>query len=233
MQTKKIIPFAIVILSFACAAPSYGQTHTRPQRQRQTSKKKQLSIEADPRLFPPAPRCLLSLKQSPTIRGFRLGMSIDEVKRRFTTGFENARADRLGVISVQLPEAGVRWSSVAVNPTEFDGVFQLGFVFFDERLIQISYQYMPDARWRDISQFLDVLSPSLNLNQQLWDVTSTYNATLACDGFSMKAGLYLTYTPQSSPRIDMIDTAAQTLSSKRRADAIRQSEEERRRAFRP
>jgi hypothetical protein len=226
MRISRAVRTAAALLSLACLTGAASHAQTRPRaRSRQP-----LPI---PQGIATAPRCTLTLEQSPTIRGFRLGMSVDEVKQRFTTGFENKRADKFGMMTVWLPHIGGTLSKALLNPSEYEGVFELGFAFYDGRLVQVSYQYAPGTKWRDISQFLDVLSPVLGIERQLWDVWDSDNASLECEGFTIKAGLYLTYTPDAAPRIDVIDTVTQKVARRRRAEAERQREEERRRAFKP
>jgi hypothetical protein len=226
MRNSRATRTIAALLSLVCLTSMASHAQTRPSaRSRQP-----LPI---PQGIATAPRCSLTLEQSPTIRGFRLGMSVDEVRQRFTTGFENKRADKFGMMTVRLPQVGLRLSSAAVNPSDFEGVLELGFAFYDGRLLQVSYQYAPGAKWRDVSQFLDVLSPAFGIERQLWNVRDSDNASLDCEGFALKAGLYLTYTPDAAPRIDVIDTAAQKIANKRRAEGERQNEAERRRAFKP
>jgi hypothetical protein len=176
--------------------------------------------------------CELTTEQFPAIRGFRLGMTVAEVKRRFVTGFDEARADKYGMMMVQLTTPASITFPVAVNPSEFAGVFQLNFTFYEGRLIETRYKYTP-AKWRDIREFLDVASPVLNIDVRQWAVTNTGSARLDCAGFAVQARLVAFSSHQDMPDITVTDTKAKADATKRKAEAIRQSEEERRRSFRP
>ena len=178
------------------------------------------------------PICQLTVEQFPAIRGFRLGMTLAEVKRRFVSGFDESRADRFGVLTISLSVPASTTYPVAVNPNEFAGIFQLQFTFYRERLIEIRYQYAP-AKWRNIREFLGMASPALNIDIKQWQVTDTGNATLACNGFVVHARLSAFSSQEDMPQITVTDILAEAEVTKRKADAINQREEDRRRTFRP
>jgi len=211
----------------ATAIDSLSQTKRRITKPKDTA-----SQISDRGAATATPICQITVEQFPAIRGFRLGMTLAEVKRRFISGFDELRADRFGVLTVSLSVPASITFPVAVNPHEFTGVFQLQFTFYEGRLIEIRYEYAP-AKWRNIREFLSMVSPALNIDVKQWEVTDTGSATLACTGFAVHARLSAFSSKEDMPQITVTDTVAKAEVSKRKSEAISQSEEDRRRTFRP
>jgi hypothetical protein len=91
------------------------------------------------------------------LRGFRLGMSLDEVKRRFPKKKDwMETADEVGCADQTI-------FGTQFNENEFRDVTLIYARFFQSRLVGISLRYKTDAKWSSIHDFAKRVSDSLGL----------------------------------------------------------------------
>lgn len=172
-------------------------------------------------------RCTLTLAQSPTIRGFKLGMTTDEVLALFP-----GRKDSLAIrnaLSYAPQQFGL--ARFSVSPTRddkpFEGINQVDFEFLDNQLTSFYISYN-GPEWDEVSQFVSVLSASLKLpGVEYWERRSENQRTLKCTGFQVTAvsvgnGGNSNYVKVSNP------LAPQTV-----LDRQNEAREKARQAFRP
>jgi hypothetical protein len=241
MQIKRILSLALVMLFFLCLTNGsvYGQRRNRSKGKEQTQKTQPPAPY--PNLDPAdyrdkKPICSLTLEQAPTVRGFRLGMSVDELTRRLDNAVGRAITSRLGQVKNRATYTGLFSIGVEkyqfANVEEADGLEYIGFRFLDERLYQITIHYSYGAEWQNVSQFVEVISPVLKLNQK-WDVTDERAATLDCGVFKVEAGLNVLL---HLPDLTITDSAGNQEAEKRKEEQSRREQEEeekRRRDFKP
>src|SRR5688572_8233663 len=108
--------------------------------------------------------CTVQLEQSPELRGFRLGMSVADIRQRFN-GFPTPEADDLGVATVEISNM---YSSASparrsgdvvlnfVNATPYAELNQLKHAelkLLDGRLVEITVYYPNDLNWSSADEF--------------------------------------------------------------------------------
>jgi hypothetical protein len=235
MQIKRVILLAITTLTLLCliSAPSFSQRRGAQA----TPKPVKPQLEVDSSLFPPDPKnipiCTMTLEQAPIIRGFRLGMSADEVAQRFDYAVGNTISAQVAYWKTHTPRNG--WFRVEAygewlhNLDEFKGIRYFLFDFVNGRLFRFYAYYSGNENWQYISQFIDVISPALNLNQK-WDIPNASTALLDCGSIKIEARL------NDLPSLMIFNTAGVEEAAKLKAEAEKRKQEEeekRRRDFKP
>jgi hypothetical protein len=128
-------------------------------------------------------RCNVRLDNAPTIRGLKLGQTVEQVKAALPTLLKR------GSEATQDPGIGALESHVQVNAAEympgFAGINQVNVLFLDERLAQIKIVYDQSVRWQRESDFTSKVSESLNL-PNAWE-DSFGGSIMNCDGFFLRA----------------------------------------------
>lgn len=210
MNRRISLTLATSLLTLLICAPAYGQRRNRTKRQEQPpaptpAPYPNLDFE---KFGDKKPACSLTLEQAPTIRGFRLGMSLDEVmlpfKEQTSRQITNAVESRLreganrfhGKSTVVLPDSIMVFGADAQplaahvrNPREFENVTRIAFVFLDRRLFGLTVEY--DMTWQSLEQFVGATSSSLNLTGE-WTHARTLDgesAALNCQAFEIQVGL--------------------------------------------
>ena len=155
---------------------------------------------------------LAGLPQAPELRGFRLGMTTDQVKTRVPQ-----------VVFPHVDDLGV--SKTSINPyfdpsfdkTTFADVRTISLDFLDGRLVSLWIGFESTFKWQTLDAFVNGISKSLNL-PTAWPVKRG-GRELICDGFSMFASLIA-----GSPSIRISDDAAQETIATRREEAAAAAE---------
>ena len=123
-------------------------------------------------------KCTLKIEQAPELRGFRLGMTVEQVKAR--------------VPSIQVQLSGRFGSSFGgvdgytlqkMNETAYKNISTISFYFFDERVRRIEVEYT-DVVWRNTDGFVVKLNQAFKL-PNAWEGNAT--KLMQCDGWSMRA----------------------------------------------
>lgn len=166
-----------------------------------------------------AQKCELTLEQSPTLRGFTLGMASSQANSRLR-GMIFPKPDALGGQKVALTSAALR----RITPDSSAGVKRGELEFLDGRLVRIEVVYDGSVEWDGIDDFIFRLSQSLGL-PPIWPGTSepSYYArrafsvkALACDGFLVRAILVKSSGGQEAS-LEILDASLQqTLEDRRR-----------------
>jgi len=124
-------------------------------------------------------KCTLTLAQAPEIRGFHLGMSMEQVLARFP-GLLIEPANEFGSTKIEL--VFLDGTSPTLNPKDvtnarydskvyinrekfsgFDGVFTIYLRFFDSRISLIRIMYDGSTKWNTTDEFVARISESLGL----------------------------------------------------------------------
>jgi hypothetical protein len=148
---------------------------------------------------PPAPpRCQLTLAQAPVIRGFRLGMDVNEIlalmpendrKLRIKADLENASlTSRYG--STILSIRGNEVMPVPANLERFAGVDHFNFTVLDNRIVSIYVKHLrtkslDQPNWNSDSSAAKIAQAFSLPDLIAWD--NKYPPQLTCSGFTVSA----------------------------------------------
>jgi hypothetical protein len=139
--------------------------------------------------------CALTLEQAPELRGFRLGMNLEQIQRRFQ-GFPNPPANEFGLATVIIDptvrnevrsNTGYTFIDASRYP-DFNGVDRIYLKIVDGHVAEIEVYYKNDLNWRSVDDFVARTSESLNLRGS-WRTQNEDYKSLSCSGFSVYAGI--------------------------------------------
>ena len=148
------------------------------------------------------------LPDAPELRGFRLGMTYDQVKARVPQ-IQFGRADEFGVAKTSInPAFGPQFDKAS-----FADARTISLDFLDGKLVTLWIGYESTFKWQKLDEFVAGMSSSLNL-PAAWP-SKRGGQELRCDGFSVLASLIA-----GSPSIRLTDeTAQETIANRREAAA--------------
>jgi hypothetical protein len=163
----------------------------------------------------PAQTCTQTIDKLPAsaeLRGFRLGMTIDEAKARVAQ-IKLARSDEFGV------------ARISINPSYDPGFDKIAFAdvrtisldFLDGRLISLWIGYEDTFKWQTLDAFIAGMSKSLEVPGN-WPVKRG-GRQISCAGFSVLAS-----TIAGSPSIRLSDDGAEETIAARREEAAAAAE---------
>ena len=179
--------------------------------------------------------CNLTITQSPTVRGIRLGMSAEEVFALFPGGAESPE-NKNAMLSAQVPpNYGVAslyfylWAYPPPSKERFSGIDSISITLFDGRATKISVAYTGYPKgpsWSTVDDFITKLSDAFALpgaKDWLQSGGDLYSKTLKCSGFEIRASNK--------------GNASMALSNNSYTETVRQravaDEERKRREFKP
>jgi len=207
--------------------------------------------------------CTVTLENAPDLRGFRLGMSLSDIQKRFPN-FPSSRiaANQIGVATVDMSAAYRRDELGSPDGhnilslyyiSSFPELNELKHVelkLLDGRLIEVTVYYPNDIKWRSADEFVQKTSEALKLNgtwRRLGE-DNDYSETrfLQCgevlEGFHVTAGFRRPPSSYSSfdaklPYVGFEDFMHGEMEIFRRKQAsdekAKQEEEKRKQTFRP
>lgn len=160
--------------------------------------------------------CTLKLEQWPAaaeLRGFRLGMTMDQVKARVPP-VVFGHADHFGL------------SKTSVNPdfdpkfdkSSFEGVRTVSLSFLDGRLMELWLGYDSSFKWQKLDDFVVGFSKAMNL-PATWQVKGR-GQQITCQGVQVFASMVA-----GSPSIRITDTTAEQALTSRMEEAANAEEE--------
>jgi ankyrin repeat protein len=186
--------------------------------------------------------CSLKLAQSPSLRGFHLGMSLREVTNRFRR-FTLPETSSCGRLNLDFNAAWGTLRDLALKPEDLMGVSRIRLAFVDEKLAYIRVTYSAAGNgWNSLKEYRAALSGSLGLTGEWHIAGSTGNFeeswdqayVMGCEGFKVMAGY------DTGPFVELHDVVALGTLLQRRVDEAgrqkreaEQEQERRRRAFHP
>jgi hypothetical protein len=139
----------------------------------------------------PTPEAKCTLTQAPELRGFRLGMSMEDAVARFR-GLEVSPANEQGYTSLELEFQNEKTFSIlgdkdqivrkdlgsfTINRSKvegFDNVDRIGLSFLDGRIFEIEIRYYQSVQWNSLDEFAATISKTLNLSG-VWKPSSSYS----------------------------------------------------------
>jgi hypothetical protein len=127
------------------------------------------------------PQCNLTLKQSPTVRGLKLGMPGKELKL--------ANTYLLGDVSDVPSYEGVNWLHIETHP--------------NGRISKLEFEYDLKTNWPSNKAFAKNLSQNLGLPYKAWRFPDTLSAHMQCKGFKVVAHILFN-------KLELIDTSPDT-----------------------
>ena len=160
--------------------------------------------------------CTLKLEQWPAaseLRGFRLGMTMDQVKSRVPP-----------VVFGHTNQFGL--SRTSINPdfdpkfdkASFEGVRTVSLSFLDGRLMELWLGYDSSFKWQKLDDFVVGFSKALNL-PATWQVKGR-GQQISCQGVELFVSMVA-----GSPSIRITDTSAQQALTSRMEEAANAEEE--------
>jgi hypothetical protein len=141
--------------------------------------------------------CSLKLKQSPAVRGVKLGMKIEDLLEMFPGSADRSDIQHALSKGEGYPHFGV--VGIRIGPGEystrarFEGIGSYSFLLVDGRVGEYQVQYMPPPsgpKWPRPDDFIAKLAATYELPPPAnWTTDPNISAvkTLKCDGFQLKA----------------------------------------------
>lgn len=178
-------------------------------------------------------RCTRELTQAPELRGFKLGMTLDQIKSKYPSVAIPA-ANEFGLTKITL-------SPSMMNTTqhpELSDTKSITLEAVDGRLSSIKVKYTNAQKWTSVDEFLRRISESFNLDGD-WEKSKSSKEMkwLWCNGFHLYAGFKEEYGEyQSYPYVELEDSTANMTPHMREYDKRKKQEaeeEERRKTFKP
>ena len=161
------------------------------------------------------PACSLKTDEMPDaaeLRGFRLGMTYDQVKARVPQ-VQFGPADQFGVAKTSInPYFDPRIDKIA-----FADVRTISLDFLDGKLVGLWIGFESTFKWQTLDEFVAGISKTLNLPAAWPPIRG--GRQLSCDGFSVFASVIA-----GSPSIRILDEPAQEIIATRREQAAQAAE---------
>jgi len=153
-----------------------------------------------------------ALKQSPELRGFRLGMSVLEVRRNL----EDATQFDLKMSGNGAKSFTVRIPAAELKEALAEGIDEINLSFIDGKLAVIKATYNSGMTWDGAEDFLTKESESLGLPKPSAANSSGSQGNekykVVCNGFAVT----LAYSFGVSPNVTINDMAAQKIADQRK-----------------
>lgn len=120
--------------------------------------------------------CTMTIAQSPSIRGLKLGMTETEVERLVGNKykFENQTME---------PTRGL--SFLASTVPDFEGISFVTLESYDRKLSKISVMYGNEIKWDGIEEFVENFSPKLGIKGRVWQKEARQGASVRCAEFDL------------------------------------------------
>ena len=180
--------------------------------------------------------CSMTAEQAPSIRSFRLGMTVKDVALRLNSQTGSAVLGQLAQWKARPTYTGLFGIEITsqqfASLQESEGIKYITFNFLNERLYQYRVDYFGEAKWQNIKQFVDLVSPTLKLHQK-WEMPNDRTASLDCGGFKIDASLN---GMLGEPSLTITDNWRKQETVKRKEESTKKKQEEeekRRRDFKP
>lgn len=151
---------------------------------------------------PPCP-----VQQAPSLRGFRLGMPLPEVKGALE---DSSLFDAKMSTANNVGSRAVRIQGSELKGDNAEGVDDVDLIFVDNRLANIKVNFNSAMRWDSATDFFTRMSETLGLPKPSGEEARGANQrnqkyTVECSSFSVT----LAYSFGVSPSVAISDTAAQ------------------------
>jgi hypothetical protein len=153
-------------------------------------------------------RCAMKLAELPLaseLRGFRVGMTIEQVRARLPK-LQVRPANEFGVTSLNIfPEY-----ETGIDKTAFEGVRSISLDVLDNRVFSLWIGYDKTFKWQSVDEYVQGISSSLKLSDNWRSKFRT--RLLDCSDFTVSV-----IPVGESPSIKIVDKAAKEVLDKRQA----------------
>lgn len=157
----------------------------------------------------PCPLKVAQLTDAQELRGFRLGMTVEQVKARLPK-LELGPTDAFGLMKTSFsPDF-----DPAMDKTAFQGVRTISLEFLDGRLTSLWIGYNKAFKWQALDEFVTGMSRALGLPATGWAQRSRGGQQLACNDFQAAAQMIA-----GSPSLHISDETAHSTWETRQAEA--------------
>lgn len=153
-------------------------------------------------------KCALKLSQikaAPEIQGFRLGMTVSDVKAIVPT-LPTGKADDLGLMKTSFSPRFAQ-----IDKTKFENVRTVSFEFLDDKLMDLWIGYTSDFKWATMDDFFPQMNLALGLPTNGW-LTKGTEKRLECEEFQISVT-----TLYAGPTIRLVEKTSRKLWEQRRA----------------
>jgi hypothetical protein len=167
--------------------------------------------------------CTVTMENAPELRGFRLGMSLSDIQKRFPNfPASNISANQFGVATVDM-SAVYRDNNFGTplghniislyyisSFPELSGLKHVELKLLDGRLIEVTVFYPNDIKWQSVDEFVQKTSEALKLNGS-WhkigtDGTYSESRLLQC-GWNEPDGMFMVHAGFKKPPADGVSVA--------------------------
>lgn len=161
--------------------------------------------------------CPLTVKDSPTVRGLRLGQSYDQLREVLPPRFDlSDEPNEYGVTRVVLT-----YLSVA-SGKQLEGIDLISLTYFDNLLVDIKIDYQRSVEWQSNLHFVSAVVEQLKLPRNGWEEKDP--SYLVCQDFGIEIS-----GARYAPRFRLLDRRFPYALLKRREEV----EARKRAAFKP
>jgi hypothetical protein len=129
-----------------------------------------------------AQACPLTIEQAPELRGFRLGMTTEQVMAR-VPGIQ-VQQGSFGASDARLPP------SSGADAAAYKGIDNIYFGFLDGRLVNLVVSYDQSVHWKSSDQFAAKVSEFLKLPEDWRGTANPNQKVLTCAGFDVTVTAY-------------------------------------------
>lgn len=195
-------------------------------------------------------KCMLSMDHAPDLRGFKLGMSLEDVRSRFPS-FKAPHQDEFGkaVLSIIPTDSAMpggaqdNLANITLHP-ELRGAGKIILTFVDGKVATVKVYYPKDIKWNSVDEFALRTAEALNL-PDAWSTTSATpdHRSMSCRepggiwGFYVYAGVdHERYNDEKLSYVEVVDPQASAQLHEREYEKRsneNKKEEDRRKAFQP
>lgn len=160
-------------------------------------------------------KCPLSIEQSPTVRGLKLGQSPNDIRTLFAVeGEDDLTRIALG-LDTRADETGIREQlisahSLGLQAEKLKGTRYISIRYLDDRLVSFQIAYDSSVKWPSGAHFTAAIAEQLHLPTEGWQ-DEGLSLRLTCDGF------YVQTTAYSTTQLKIERTDLETEIARRRA----------------
>ncbi len=140
-------------------------------------------------------QCSLKIDNSPTVRSFKLGMTVQELSSKNPTlkapELKLLEPDVNGFASVTLNKSVAPTLEEYLPKIDVSGVGNISLSFLDNRLVKLRITYDGlTSEWGNVATFLPAIADSLKLPEPSnWRTTDKITRALDCDNFTVTVRL--------------------------------------------
>jgi hypothetical protein len=148
----------------------------------------QLTSEAQQSTAPP---CTLNVEELPEIRGFKLGMTLEDIRRRHPK-FKIPEPDETGYAEMTYSVSYYLsyGEESLINEEDRKGITGIKVAFLDGKLVRLRIIYDDSVKWKDVPEFLQAMIRALKLpDAKFWINHDADTAQLNCNNVVVQVRL--------------------------------------------